>query len=787
MQMSPSGMVAVILKLVFRLDGKCSTASRRPFQGAEIVRADAPQIRKIMKLAGAGLAAAGMISAIAGLAATSKSVRQKQAYTDSTIDPGHQRYSPLRQITSANVNELKPVWVYDTGSKGRGWEGTATVINGVMYLSIPGAAVALDPETGRELWKFTPVGLSRPGRDRGVAYWPGDGTLGPRIIYTVTDRLYALDARTGVPVPDFGDGGVVNLRIGVADQYPDALYTMSSPAGIYKNLAIVAPSTQEFGSKGPSGDPRAFDIRTGKLVWRFHTVPHPGEEQFGSWGPEGWKDRAGPSSWGGITVDAAMGLVFVPIGNPDDSYNGVDRPGNNYYANSIIALDGATGKLKWFYQMTHHDVLDLDAAAAPSLIDVHRNGEVIPALVEVPKSGIAFILDRRTGKPVFGVEERPVPKSDVPGEHASPTQPFPLKPPPLSRMGISRADITTMTPEANAYCTQIWDQQRLHNEGPYTLASIKGTTVFLPGTDGGGNWGGVSTDPSLGYFFANVSNIPGTSRMAPDGHGGYKLQGAYTQYVDKEGWPCINPPWGELIAVNANTGDITWRTPLGSVDEYGARGLNAGTPTLGGSVATASGLIFIGATTDSRFRAFDARTGKELWKTSIPSPAIATPITYQGKSGRQYVVIAAGGPGVLGNLAHGASYRQVLLAFALPKPGEAPVDLSQFAPPPAPKQPTGALRSSMGANPSNPASPSLNGEVNLPEGPGREDVVSMCGQCHGISTAVAVRRSPDAWHDLIQDMRARGAAGDDAKAGRVHDYLSRYFGPSPADSVTNPK
>ena len=440
--------------------------------------------------------------------------------------------------------------------------------------------------------------------------------------------------------------------------------------------------------------------------------------------------------------------------------------------------------------MTHHDIADYDAAAAPSLIEIHRNGVVIPALVEIPKSGIAFILDRRTGKPVFGVEERPVPQSDVPGEHSSPTQPFPLKPQPLVRMGITRADITTMTPEAHAYCTAIWDKQELHNEGPYTPVSMKGITAFLPGTGGGSNWGGVSTDPHLGYFFANVSNVPTTSRMVPDGAGGYKLEGAYTRFADEKGWPCINPPWGELIAVNANTGDIAWRSPLGSVDEsMGDRGMTSGTPTLGGSVATASGLLFIGATTDSRFRAFDSRTGKVLWTASVPSPAIATPMTFRGKTGRQYVVIAAGGPGVAGASNRGPSFRQILLAYALPKPDELPVDLSQYAPAPSASEAAAAAPANRTSQTATAAASGVAGEVILPAGPGREDVLSMCGQCHGVSTAVAAHRSPDAWHDLIQDMRGRGAQGDDAKANRVHDYLSRYFGllPPPANPTVAPK
>jgi quinoprotein glucose dehydrogenase len=700
-----------------------------------------------------------------------------------SIDYGHTRYSSLSQINPGNVQKLQPVWVYDTGAKGRGWEGNPIVADGVMYLSIPGGASALDPETGKEIWKFVPTGLSRPGRDRGVAYWPGDGTLAPRIIYTTVDRLYALDAKSGLPILTFGKEGMVNLRDEVADKYPDAQYTISSPAAIYKNLAIISPSTQEFGSKGPSGDPRAFDVRTGKQVWRFHTVPQHGERFDGSWGPDGWKERAGPSAWGGATVDLATGLVFIPIGNPDDSYNGIDRPGNNYYANSIIALDASTGKLQWFYQMTHHDITDLDAASAPSLIDIHRGGQTIPALVEVPKSGIAFILDRRTGKPVFGAKERPIPQSDVPGEYSSPTQPFPLKPEPLVKMGVSRDDITTLSSESREYCTALWDKQQMHNEGPYTPVSLKGTTVFAPGTSGGGNWGGVSTDPRLGYFFVNVSNMPTTSRMVSDGVGGYKLQGAYARFSDAKGWPCINPPWGEMIAVNANTGDIAWRSPLGLSDDFGEKGKVTGTPNLGGSAATAGGLVFIGATVDSRFRAFDSHTGKEVWTATLPAPAVATPMSFRGKSGRQYVVIPDGGPATIGMPGRFFSYHAILIAYALPKPGEAAIDLASYAAIPTTPRPANGpnQQATAVATP-----PEMQGEPMLPPGAGREDVLSMCGQCHGVSTAIAVRRSPDGWRDLIQDMRSRGAQGDDTKAGRVRDYLSRYFGllPAPAEPAT---
>jgi quinoprotein glucose dehydrogenase len=364
-----------------------------------------------------------------------------------------------------------------------------------------------------------------------------------------------------------------------------------------------------------------------------------------------------------------------------------------------------------------------------------------------------------------------------------------LKPAPLAKMSVTKDDITTITPEAHAFCLAQWDNLQLHNEGSYTPVSIKGTTLFAPGTSGGGNWGGVSTDPKAGYFFANISNMPTTSRMVPDGSGGYKLEGAYGRFSDSKGWPCINPPWGELIAVNANTGEVAWRTPLGSADEYGEAGKNSGTANLGGSIATAGGLVFIGATVDSRFRAFDSRTGKEIWAASMPAPAVSTPMTYRGKSGRQYVVIADGGPATLGMPGRFSSFHQILIAYALPKPGDVPVDLAKFAPVPIQLPPRSTGASAPPSAVSSPAAAALPGPVTLPDGAGKEEVLSMCGQCHGVSTAIAVRRTPDGWHDLIQDMRSRGAQGDNAKAARVQDYLSRYFGlmPVPPEPVAAPK
>jgi quinoprotein glucose dehydrogenase len=572
-------------------------------------------------------------------------------------DPGGARFSPLKQITPQNVGKLQRAWVYKTGENGN-FETTPIVVGGVLYFSTQAQRiVALEPETGKELWSFNPK--SRRRELRGVSYWPGDKQNGARIIFGTSDgRLMALDAKTGTPAASFGDNGTVNLRVGVADGLPSTVaYSVTSPPAIYKDLIIVGPSTQEDGSIGPSGDPRAFDARTGKLVWRFHTIPRPGEPGNDTWGgPDGWKNRSGPSLWGPITLDMERGMVFLAVGNPADSFYGWDRKGANLYSNSVVALDAATGKLRWYYQMVHHDIFDYDIAAPPALVEVKRGGRTIPAVAETTKQGLLFILDRLTGKPVFGAEERPVPQSEVPGEFSWPTQPFPLNPPPLAKMTVKKEEVRES-------CREGFDE--LVHEGPFQPFQLK-TSLRLPSTMGGGNWGGVAFDPTLGHIFVNVSQLGGTGRMekAPEGAAvPYRAVNAYTRWIDKDRYPCQLPPWGEMIAVNANTGDIAWRSPLGSYPEHP----NAGTPNLGGPIATAGGLVFIGATVDSKFRAFDSRTGKEVWTGAIDGSALTVPMTYQGKDGKQYVVIAAGGPARFRSLdATRGPDADLLIAFTLP-------------------------------------------------------------------------------------------------------------------------
>ena len=590
-------------------------------------------------------------------------------------DPGAMRYSPLTQINAENVARLVPAWKYKTGDTGAMFEVTPLVVGNTMYLMTPSQhIVALEPETGRIFWSYDARG-GKGSVGRGVAYWPGDEETGPRILFgTDKAQLIALDAKTGEPIKTFGQNGIVDLGVGRKDRYPQARYGVTSPPAIYRDLVIVGPDGPEGPSHGPRGDARAFSIKTGKLIWTFDTLQAGNRPRESTWGgPEAEKERAGPSLWGFMTVDPQNGLLFLPIGNPADSFYGADRPGKNLYSDSVVAVDAATGKFRWAYQMVHHDLFDYDVAAAPALITTMRNGKPVPAIAEITKMGLLFILDRSTGTPIFGAEERPVPVSDVPGEKSWPTQPFPLKPPPLARNSVTVSELSTLTPESAKFCAELLT--KFPNEGPYTPFLRNGSTLF-PSTMGGGNWGGVAFDPSLHLIFVNTSNLGSTGRMekapegAPvDGSRGmpYVARGGYTRFVDQDHYPCNQPPWGELSAVNADTGDVVWRVPLGSYEELESRGIkNTGAPNVGGPIATASQLVFIAATNDSHFHAFDTRTGKELWTTKLDAPGQATPITYLGRDGKQYVVVASGSSGHLRSVGRDDDSADVVTAFVLP-------------------------------------------------------------------------------------------------------------------------
>ncbi len=595
-------------------------------------------------------------------------------------DPGGMRYSVLDQINTKNVSRLKRAWTYHTGEVAPGpagprgqrdvaFETTPLVIGNTLYFSTPAnRVIALEADTGRELWQYDPhaaFGNVKSRQHRGVAYWPGDRATPPRILFgTLDGRLIALNAQTGKSVPGFGNEGQVNLRAGVAGGFPKSVYGVTSPPAIYRDLVIVGSEVPESPGLGPAGDVRAFNVRTGELVWTFHTVPRPGEPGHETWEGESWKNRTGANAWSIMTVDVQRGLVFVPVGSPAYDFYGGDRKGSNLYGNSLVALDARTGKLVWYYQFVHHDVWDYDPPAPPALVTIRRDGRDIPAVVQVTKMGLVFVLDRATGKPLFPIEERPVPQSDVPGEATWPTQPVPLKPPPLSRSAMTRDEISTVTPESHRFCTELFDI--LTTRGRYTPFGLK-LTLVIPGTLGGATWSGVSFDPKLGYVFVNTNEAGAIGRMAEQPPGSpvrYRRtspQGEYARFWDSNMWPCQQPPWGLLQAVNLNTGEIAWKVPLGITEELEAKGIhNTGAPNIGGSIVTAGGLVFIAATNDSRFRAFDARSGKELWVTKLDASGHATPITYLGRNGKQYVVIAAGGGGFFGS-----KPADSLIAFAL--------------------------------------------------------------------------------------------------------------------------
>ena len=565
-------------------------------------------------------------------------------------DSGSSKYSTLTQITPANVTQLKKAWTYDTGDKAggaRGWEMTPIVVNGIMYFPTSGGTVtALNADTGQVVWKvdLKTLGAKGDGAKYGVSYWPGDAKTAPRIVVaTVDGYLLQLDAKTGALYKKFGKDGLLDLKVGVMEKF-GGNYTPGATPAIYKNIAILSPSTGEAGRYGTPGDPRAFDLITGKELWRFHTVPRPGEANFGDWGLNGWQDRRGPGSWVPITVDDKNGLVFIALGNATDQNYGGARPGHNSYATSTIALDAVTGQLKWFKAMTYHDIFDWDVNAPPTLLDVHKDGKTIPAVAQSTKNGILWIMNRLTGEAIFGQEDRPVPASDVPGEQASPVQPYPLKPEPIARLAMTRKEVNHNSPAATASCQKQYDAAV--NEGPNTPYLMVPAIVF-PSSEGGGGWGGVSYDPNLHMIFVDTRNIgtiaverPSKSSGLFDSYGKQKIP-----FLDPEGYPCVAPPWGELMAINADTGDMVWRQPLGEYKDLTKRGIpKTGTPNDGAPVVTATGLMFIGATADKTFRALDSKTGKELWSVELSNNSVDTPLTYQGKNGKQYVaaVISSG-------------------------------------------------------------------------------------------------------------------------------------------------
>ena len=674
-------------------------------------------------------------------------------------DKAASHYSTLGQITPANVAGLEVAWTYHSGDArpdSSQIQCNPLIIDGVLYATTPQMKlVALDAATGQELWRFQPAEAN--GVNRGLTYWAeGDDR---RIFFGNSHWLQAIDVRTGKLIDSFGDHGRVDLAEGLGRDVRGLAIQANTPGVIFHNLIIMSARVGEGPGPAAPGHVRAYDVRTGKMAWIFHAIPYPGEPGYEAWPPDAWKHIGGVNAWPGMTVDDEHGLVFCPIGSATFDFWGGNRVGNDLYADSLVALEAATGKPVWHFQFTRHDLWDRDPPAPPTLLTVRRDGHEIPAVAQTTKSGHVWVFNRVTGEHLFPYEEIAVPSSDLAGEVTAPTQPVPLKPAPFARQLFTANEVTDRTPEAHRAVLERFSRLRPHV--PFAPPSREGTIIF-PGFDGGAEWGGAAADPE-GVLYVNANEMPFILSMIDTGgatslgqqvflqnctgcHGAERkgnpaasipslvdiksrlsreqimeviakgravmpswgflseaqrtavvsyLLGetdpqkpaeqhgvawqtyapdmavaaeppppfthtGYNLWYDPDGYPAVKPPWGTLNAIDLNTGEYLWKVPLGEFPELTARGVpQTGAWNYGGPLVTAGGVLFIGATKDEMFRAFDRRTGKELWRVKLPAAGYASPATYE-VGGRQYVIIACGG-GKLGTKS-GDAY----VAYALP-------------------------------------------------------------------------------------------------------------------------
>jgi quinoprotein glucose dehydrogenase len=591
-----------------------------------------------------------------------------QPWPVASASKGNTKYSPLNQINRDNVHQLQVAWEYRGGDEGYSIECNPIVVDRVLYATSPSVNVfALNAATGEEIWTFDPfayVGDTDRMRrssavNRGLVYW--EEGEDQRIFIGVGPFLFALDARSGEPITSFGEQGKIDLLNGLDRDVEGLWINASSPGIIYRDLIIVGAQVGEGEGPTPPGHVRAFDVRSGERKWIFHTIPYPGEYGYDTWPKEAWKTFGGANAWGGFSLDEERGLVFFGTGSASHDHFGIERHGQNLFANSVVALNAATGERVWHYQVVHHDLWDYDLPTPPNLITVEHNGERIDAVAQVTKVGMLFLFNRETGEPLFPVEERPVPQTEVPGEQTWPTQPFPTRPQPYARQTFREEDITNRTPEAHAFVREnVYD--KYGDAQIYDPPSFAGDIIF-PQFNGGTDWGGAAVDPETGFLYVNASNEPELMRVVEadeDADFPYNVTG-HQPVKDNEGFPIATPPWGTLSAIDLNQGVITWQVPFGTYPELeGTTSLPTGTFNMGGPVVTAGGLVFLGGSMDEKFRAFDKETGEVLWEAKLPAGGYATPATYS-IDGKQYVVIGAGGGGKPGTRT-GDAY----VAFALP-------------------------------------------------------------------------------------------------------------------------
>ena len=670
--------------------------------------------------------------------------------------PAHIHYSPLQQINRSNVARLTQAWSYDSGDAFEGSEMQCTqlVAHGVAYVTTPKLRLAaLDAATGRELWRFDPhsgAEVKSKYRNRGLMYWESreDGGKMRRLYLAVDEKFYSIDARTGKPDDGFGPGGFINLKEGLGRKIENTPVTVTTPGAVYRDLIIVGSLNSE-GLPAAPGDIRAYDARSGRMKWAFHTIPYPNEPGAETFPPNAREFLGAANSWAGLTLDEKRGLLFVPTGSTAFDFYGANRAGDNLYANCLIALEAGSGRKIWHYQVIRHDLWDRDLPAPPSLVTVRREGREIDAVAQITKSGHVYVFERGTGRPLFPIEEVKVPQEAVEGEVPAKSEPLPLAPPPFARQSISEADLTDRTPEAHQAALERY--RTLKKGSQFMPPSLEGTLI-VPGYDGGGEWGGSTWDPETRLLYVNANEMPGIIRLIPRAEAAEKSTGrtlylrycaschrpdlsgsgnevpaltniasrrnvddvinvirrgsarmpgfgdigesavtaiarylmtgeakeasaverdprislkytldGYVWFQDAQGYPAVKPPWGTLTAINLDDGSFAWRQPFGEYPELAQKGMGkTGSQNYGGSVATAGGLLFIGATLfDNKLHAFDKRTGELLWETVLPAAAASAPAVYE-TGGREFILIGAGG-GKFGGRSGGTYH-----AFALP-------------------------------------------------------------------------------------------------------------------------
>nr|WP_299593992.1 pyrroloquinoline quinone-dependent dehydrogenase [Sphingomonas bacterium] len=590
------------------------------------------------------------------------------------------QYSSLRQIDKSNVGQLQVAWSYPTG-EGQPYRFNPLIVGTTMYVvAHDNAIVALEAATGKELWRQPNKG--RVGA-RGMNYWASADGADRRLLFINDGVLRAISADTGQPIASFGGGAGVDLRAGLEGDFSKVRPLQTdNPGRIFENLLIISLPAGAYDYASSPADIHAYDILTGKLVWVFHVVPKKGEFGADTW-PEGQRESyGGVHNWSESTIDKETGIVYNPTGTALYDFFGGNRPGNNLFANSILALDARTGKRIWHFQTVHHDLWDYDVPTAPKLLTIRKGGRQIPVLVQATKQGFVFVLDRRTGKPIWPIEERKVPASDVPGEKASPTQPFPTWPKPFARQSFTEADINPYIPEADK--AKVREILRTHrNEGMFTPPSLRGS-ISMPGHNGGANWGSSAVDPVSGRFFIVSKQIPVVNKLTPDPrpaalaampNGGGDVtpyRATYDFMMQSNSLSAIGPPWSTITAYDINDGKMLWQVPDGEVlplVEKGVRNTGSHAPR-GAPGVTAGGLRFVATSSVRKLRARDVNTGAVVWEYDLPAASEGVPAIYQ-VGGRQFVVIAVGGNGLF------TSGRDMpkpgpnqYMAFALPAGGE---------------------------------------------------------------------------------------------------------------------